>query len=577
MNYRLLTENHTSPLLDRLLSVRWVFEEHESFLNPTLSENRWDSFNLNDMDKGTDILIQAMKDRKSICIFGDYDVDGVTSSYLMYLLLSQYLKYPKVKIMYPDRLKDGYGMKIHHVDTMKAAGHDLIITVDNGITSIQEMIHAKNLGMQVIITDHHKALEIIPEADAVINPQISNNYEFKWLCWAGVVFKFTHALLKKSTLSPEQQQSIMNHFLPIVSIATVADCVPLLGENRAIVKRWLAQMTRRKYILPSLDWLLDFVNISWPLKSFHIGFVIGPRINAWWRLATGYDSLKTLLFTGEKQIEALKNLDTINDERKKLQKDALELCLEQIDVQQSILIATDPSFHEGIVGIVAGRITEKYNKPSIVLHISSEKNIAVWSLRGPDHFDVMKMMQRIQTQSYGKWKESDKGILIRFGGHKQAWWLSIHLDDLWILKQLAQDYASSTITAQQEKKQINVDTILHAHEWNETTLKPLDQMEPFGKSNEEPIFALQNTLIKWVETVGTRGKWHLKITLNHEWKHIEALYRSKGDRWEEFSLWSQIDIIGKVKFDHYKQQHYIDGTLLDNEENPDLINEEESE
>ena len=131
------------------------------------------------MDKGTDILIQAMKDRKSICIFGDYDVDGVTSSYLMYLLISQYLNYPQVKIMYPDRLKDGYGMKVHHVDTMKAAGHDLIITVDNGITSIQEMIHAKSLGMQVIITDHHKALETIPEADAIINPQVSDNYEFK--------------------------------------------------------------------------------------------------------------------------------------------------------------------------------------------------------------------------------------------------------------------------------------------------------------------------------------------------------------------------------------------------------------
>lgn len=577
MNYKLLTEDNNSPLLDRLLSVRWVFDEHDSFLYPTLSQNRWNSFDLNDMDKGTDILIQAMKDRKSICIFGDYDVDGVTSSYLMYLLISQYLNYPKVKIMYPDRLKDGYGMKIHHVDTMKAAGHDLIITVDNGITSIQEMVHAKNLWMQIIITDHHKALEIIPDADAIINPQISNNYEFKWLCWAWVVLKFTNALLKKSKLSSEIQQSVMSHFLPIVAIATVADCVPLLWENRAIVKRWLAQMTRRKDILPSLEWLLNFVNITWPLKSFHIGFVIWPRINAWGRLATWYDSLKTLLFTWEKQIEALKDLDIINDKRKKLQKDALELSLEQIDINQSILITTDPSFHEGVVGIVAGRITEKYNKPSIVLHISNEKNIAVGSLRGPNHFDVMKMMQWIQSQSYGKWTQSDKGILLRFWGHKQAGWLTVHLNDLWLLKELAQEYASSTITIQEEKKQIIVDTLLHAHEWNETILKPLEHMEPFGKSNEEPIFALQNTIIKWIETVGNRWKWHLKITINHEWKNIDALYRSKGDRWEEFSIWSQIDIIGKVKFDNYKQTHYIDWTLLESEEITDLINEEESE
>ncbi len=565
MNYKLLSEDQNIPLLDRLLSVRWVFDEHESFLNPTLSKNRWNPLDLNDMDKGTDILIQAMKDRKSICIFGDYDVDGVTSSYLMYLLISQYLNYPKVKIMYPDRLKDGYGMKVHHVDMMKAAGHDFIITVDNGITSIQEMIHAKNLGMQVIITDHHKALEILPDADAIINPQVSDHYEFKWLCWAGVVFKFTHALLKKSKLSSEIQQSIMNHFLPVVSIATVADCVPLLWENRAIVKRWLAQMTRRKDILPSLEWLLNFVNISWPLKSFHIGFIIGPRINAGGRLATGYDSLKTLLFTGEKQIEALKNLDTINDERKKLQKDALELSLEQIDTNQSILIATDPSFHEGIVGIVAGRITEKYNKPSIVLHLSTSKWVAVGSLRWPVHFDVMKMMQWIQTQSYGKWIPWNRGILTRFGGHKQAGGLSIHLEDLWLLKQLAQEYASSNITPQQEKKQIIVDTLLHAHERNEKILSPLEHMEPFGNSNEEPIFALQNTIIKWTDTVGSRGKWHLKLSLNHEGKHIEALYRSKGDRWDEFPIGSQIDIIGKVKFDTYKQIHYIDGIMVEEE------------
>lgn len=565
MNYKLLTEDHSIPLLDRLLSVRWVFVEHDSFLQPTLSQNRWDPFELNDMDKGTDILIQAMKDRKSICIFWDYDVDGVTSSYLMYLLISQYLGYPKVKIMYPDRLKDGYGMKVHHVDIMKAAGHDLIITVDNGITSIQEMIHAKNIGMQVIITDHHKALEIIPEADAVINPQVSDNYEFKWLCWAGVVLKFTNALLKKSTLSLEIQQSIVSHFLPIVAIATVADCVPLLWENRAIVKRWLAQMTRRKDILPSLEGLLNFVNISWPLRSHHIWFIIGPRINAGGRLATGYDSLKTLLFTWEKQIESLKSLDKINDERKKLQKDALELCIEQINIDEPILIATDPSFHEGIVGIVAGRITEKYHKPSIVLHISKEKNIAVGSLRGPSYFDVMQMMQWIQQESFWHGQESDRGILIRFGGHKQAGGLSVHLEDLPLLKRLALEYTATNTNKIETKKKINVDTLLHAHEWNETTLAPLEYMEPFGNSNEEPVFVLQNAIIKWSETVGNRWKWHLKVTINHEGKQIETLYRSKGDRQDLFEPWSQLDIIWKVKFDNYKQTHYIDGILWEEE------------
>lgn len=569
--YKLLSSEHHLPLVDRLLSLRGVFDDHDDFLTPTLTKQRWNPLDLNDMDRGTDILIKAMKNRKSICIFWDYDVDGVTSSFLMYTLLKEYLNYPKVKIMYPDRLKDGYGMKVHHVDTMKAAGHDLIITVDNWITSIQEMIHAKNLWLEVIITDHHKALETIPIADAVINPQISSNYHFKGLCWAGVVLKFTHALLKKSSLSEEIKQSIINHFIPIVAIATVADCVPLLWENRALVKRGLAQMTRRKDILPSLNWLLDFVNISGPLKSFHIGFIIWPRINAWGRLATWYDSLKTLLYTGEQQIESLKNLDNINDERKKLQAEALEQALIQINLEDNILLAFDESFHEWIVGIVAGRITEKYNKPSIILHISHHKNIAVGSLRGPDYFDVMSMMQWIQKESFWLWSSSDSGILIKFWWHKQAWGMSLHIKDIPLLKKLIHEYSLQNIKSEQTTKKINVDTILHAHERNQKILAPLDHMEPFGNSNEEPIFALQNTIIKSIEKVWNRWKWHLKISVNHEWQHIDALYRSKGDKVDEFNEWTQIDIVGKVKFDNYKQQHFIDWILLNN------INEDEIE
>lgn len=528
------------------------------------------------MDIGTDKIIQAMKDNKSICIFGDYDVDGVTSSYLLYTLLNTYFKYKKVKIMYPDRLKDGYGMKVHHVDTIKEAGHDMIITVDNGITSIQEVAHAKNLGLEVIITDHHKALDILPPADAIINPQVSPEYHFKWICGAGVVLKVTNALLKKSKFPDEVKQSIMNHFMPVVAIATVADCVPLRGENRAIVKRWLNQMTRRKDILPSLNGLLDFVNISGPLKSFHIWFIIGPRINAGGRLATGYDSLKTLLFTWEKQIECLKCLDEINDKRKKLQAEALEISLSQINLDDNILIAMDHSFHEGIVGIVAGRITEKYNKPSIVLHISESKGIAVGSLRWPDYFDVMIMMQWIQAQSIGRWSQSESGILIKFGGHKQAGGMSLKIEDIPLLQELIKEYSTLNIKAEQTIKKFTVDTPILPHEREIDILKPLESMEPFGNSNEEPVFILQNTIIKSVEKVGSKGKWHLKISVNHGGKHIESLYRSKGDQLDQYTVGNTIDIIGKVKYDNYKQQYFIDGILF-TPPVEDLVNEEESD
>ena len=514
------------------------------------------------MDIGTDKIIQAMKDRKSICIFWDYDVDGVTSSFLLYTLLSTYFNYKNVKIMYPDRLADGYGMKVHHVDTIKAAGHDMIITVDNGITSIQEVMHAKNLWLEVIITDHHKALDIMPNADAIINPQVSIDYHFKWTCWAGVVLKLASALLRKSTISEEIKQSIMNHFIPIVAIATVADCVPLTGENRAIVRRWLNQMTRRKYILPSLSGILDFLNISGPLKSYHIGFIIWPRINAWWRLATWYDSLKTLLFTWEKQIWFLNDLDDINDKRKKLQAEALEIAEQQIDTTKKILVAMDPSFHEWIVGIVAGKITEKHYKPSVVLHISEKKWLAIGSLRWPDYFDVMEMMKWIQHTSEGKWSQSDTGILTKFWWHKQAGGMTLKLEDKDLLIQLLNEYCEQHLTTTNTKKTFTIDTAIHSHERNHTSLEPLQHMEPFGQKNEEPVFILEKTIIKSVEKVWSKWKGHLKIWVNHWGKHVDSLYRSKGDTVNNYTIGQEIDIIGKVKFDDYKKVHFIDGMII---------------
>ena len=549
-------------LLERLLVNRGVSCEAENFLNPSLAHYRTDPLLLNDMDIGTDKLIQTMKSGKSICIFWDYDVDGVTSSFLLYTLIHTYLNYKKVKIMYPNRLKDGYGMKVHHVDTIKQAWHDLIITVDNGITSIQEIIHAKNIWLDVIITDHHKSLDIIPPADAIINPQVSPNYTFKGLCGAAVVLKFASAMLKKSKLSAEERQSIMSHFVPFVAIATVADCVPLVGENRAIVKRWLEQMTRRHNLLPSLHGMLDFLNISWPIKSFHIWFVIWPGINAGGRLWSWYDSLKTLLFNGERQLWFLKDLDIINDERKRLQQDALTLAEQQLDDSQNILIATEESFHEWIVWIVAGRLTQKHNKPSIVLHISQTKWLAVGSLRWPEYFDVMAMMKSIQNETKGLYGNDYEWILVKYWWHKQAWWLSVKLEHLDLLKQLLINYCKNTISEKQMEKTIAVDTILYGHEWSEKQLEPLKAMEPFWHGNEEPVFVLPKSTITDISKVWSRWKWHLRLGLKYEGKDISSLYRSKWDLIDNYTIWQEIDIIGNIKFDDYKRIHFIDGTLI---------------
>lgn len=554
MNHTILHPQTNKPLLERLLEIRGVVEDQDIFLNPKLSHYRWDPFDLDDMDKGTDLIIKTMKAGESICIFGDYDVDGITSSYLLYHLIYEEFGYKNVKIMFPDRLKDGYGLKTHHLDTIKEHWHSLVVTVDNGITSIEEASYAKEIWISLVITDHHKPLETLPQADALINPQISKNYHFKEICGAGVAYKLANALLKKSDFSQKKQQHIMNTLLPLVSIATVADVVPLLDENRAIVKRWLDQLTRRANILPSLESMLDFVNISGAIKAHHIGFVIGPRINAGGRLATGYDSIKTLLFSWEKQRQALVDLDAINTKRKKIQKDMYEEAKDQINTEDPILVAYGETFHPWVVGIVAWKLTEKHNKPSLILHVDTSKNTASGSLRAPEYFDVMHMLESIQEISMIDW---NKGILKRFWGHKQAWGITINLDNLQQLKKLIIEHCQDIVTPDATKKSIKIDTLLLSEERTLTNLDNIQLLEPFGAANEEPIFLLQWVEIIAKEIVGKKTSWHLKLITDYWGKTIEILYRSKWDEESLYTIGQIYDIVGKVKFDDYKKQYYI--------------------
>jgi single-stranded-DNA-specific exonuclease len=275
MNYQLLNTSYELPLIQRLLHIRKISDKAESFFQPSLSNARHDPFLLYGMEKAVVHLIQAMKNNEKIMIFGDYDVDGITASYCLYKFLRYFLNYPQVSIMYPNRKEDGYGLKIKHLEEMKTKGIDLVITVDNGITSIEEALYAKTLGINVIITDHHQPLNELPNALAVIDPLCSPLYPFTGLAGVGVAFKLINALLSKCTLDNQRKNQIFNFFLPIVAIGTVADVVPLLDENRFIVKRGLELINHSPDSLPpSLKGFLSYLNIKNPIDTYHIGFVI---------------------------------------------------------------------------------------------------------------------------------------------------------------------------------------------------------------------------------------------------------------------------------------------------------------
>jgi single-stranded-DNA-specific exonuclease len=334
------------------------------------------------MEKAVDHIIQAMKNHDKIMIFGDYDVDGVTSSYMLYKFFRYFLNYSNVSIMYPSRKEDGYGLKVKHLEEMKAKGVDLVITVDNGITSIEEAFYAKTLGLNLIITDHHHPLNELPAAIAVINPNCSPHYPFKGLAGVGVAFKLVMAMLSKCTFDTKKKNQIFQFFLPIVTIGTVADVVPLLSENRFIVKKGLEIINHTPERLPpSLKGFLSYLNIKNPIDTYHIGFMIGPRINAGGRMESPYDSLNILLHEGEQQLAFLQKIDAINNERRKIQEQGVKIAETMINPEANILIAYGEEFHEGVIGIVAGRLTDKYYKPSIVFKVEPEKGTASASLR----------------------------------------------------------------------------------------------------------------------------------------------------------------------------------------------------
>ena len=544
MKYEILNQDNNLSLLERLLAVRQVSDDPALFLDPRFSDYRKDPFLLNDMDKGVARIIDALKRQEKIMIFGDYDVDGVTSSYCVYRFITSFLGYSNISVMYPDRLQDGYGLKNKHLDEMKKKGVQLVITVDNGITSVNEAQYAKEIGIDLVITDHHHALDRVPEAVAVINPQVSPKYDFKGLAGVGVAFKLINALLAKSTFTNEKKNQIFNYFLPIVAIGTVADIVPLVWENRVIVKRGLEIINKNPELMPkSLMGFLAALNLKENVDTYHIGFVIGPRINAGGRIESPYDSLRILLCETADQIQYIEKIENINTERRRLQDKAFRIAEKRVDPDQAFLYVCDEEFHEGIVGIVSGRITEKYNKPSAVFKIDIEKGHAVASLRGPGYFSVIDMISTAAP------------YLLRFGGHRWAGGLTVGLDHLDHVIQIFQDYCQREITSDQLEKVTQVDTVLLDHEWNDEELRDIALLAPFWEGNQEPLFMFEHIKVARVEAIWKKSN-HLKIYGQFWEKTVVIMMWGKGE--EVWLIPQKISIVGKVKPDSYNGGYFID-------------------
>ncbi|MGL4913378.1 MAG: single-stranded-DNA-specific exonuclease RecJ [Romboutsia sp.] len=490
-----------SPEISQILKNRNVYSEKDAeiFMNPSLQYLR-DPFLMKDMDKAVDRIKKAIDNNESIWIYGDYDVDGVSSTSILCIYFDS-INYP-VNYYIPNRLEEGYGINEEAIRQIHSKGCNLMISVDCGITSVKEIDLANELGFDVIITDHHECQSEIPKAYAVINQKQEDcHYPFDMLCGCGVAFKLIQALTPKD----EFKTSLYN-YLEIVTLATICDIVPLVDENRIIVKNGLKLMSEGNNI--GLKELIKVCGVeSDKIGSSHIGFAIGPRINASGRL--GYSKLGVELFTTksqEKAKEIANILEEKNNERQLIEAKMYQEAEAIIESNENykddkVLVIAKEGWQHGIIGIVASKLTEKYYKPTVLLTIEDgEATGSARSIKGFSIFDALVKSNH---------------LLNKFGGHDQAAGLALDADKVEQLSKEVNQFAQYELSEEDLIENVKVEFELGEDAINLDLVEELHKLEPFGLNNPNPRFIVRNALLKNIMIIG-KNKQHLKFTIEKD-------------------------------------------------------------
>ena len=481
-----------SPRLACLIRNRDVIGEEavDRYLNGTISD-LYDGMLMKDMDKAIDILKEKILEDKKIRVIGDYDIDGVNATYILLEGLERLGA--DVDSDIPDRISDGYGLNRHLVERAYEAGVDTLITCDNGIAAADEIAYGKEMGMTVIVTDHHEVpfdehdgekRYRIPPADAVMDPkQPDCLYPFKGLCGAAVAYKLMEALWE----SMGNDSADLDDLIENVAIATIGDVMDLEDENRIFVKEGLQMLRRTKN--PGLKALIECTGIDKnSLNSYHIGFVLGPCINASGRLDTAKRALELLRAGTQKEADILAgDLKALNDSRKDMTEEAVKQAEEQVETttisKDKVLVVYLPDCHESLAGIVAGRIRENYYKPVFVL-TDAEEGVK-GSGRSIDGYHMYEELNKC------------KELLTKFGGHRLAAGLSLPKENVGKFREMLNK--NCTLTEEEMKEKVTIDMEMPFGCVTEGLVKELELLEPFGKGNTKPVFAARD-----VTLLGTR-------------------------------------------------------------------------
>ncbi len=484
-----------TPILEILVKRGFKNKkEIEDFFDAPLSSLN-DPFLLKDMHKAVKRVVQAVQNRERICIYGDYDVDGVTATSMVYDFLTHLT--PLVDYYIPNRLEEGYSLNIDALNELKNKGVKVVITVDCGITSIAEIDYAKSIGLDVIVTDHHQLSDTLPSsAFAVINPQQpGDRYPFKHLSGVGVAFKLVMALKYYYEKHFNKKLPSLKSYIDLVALGTIADVVPMVGENRILVKHGLKLLENSPR--PGIEELKKISGlISTDLTSANIGFSLAPRINAVGRLGNSETSVKLLITKNLNEAKWLsEELETENRYRQELEKNILKETLEKIEKKKlhekyKGIIIYSKSWHPGVIGIIASRLVEKYSKPAIVLTIDND--IAKGSARSIPNIDIFNCLKSISH------------LLLEFGGHKYAAGLKLKAKNIRHLQRKLDEYISLNTTSEQLMPEITVDAYLNPKDINESLIEHINRLRPFGNNNQEPVFCM--TKVKKAQEFALMGK-----------------------------------------------------------------------
>ncbi len=546
---QLASELSLPPIATRILVARGLDTKSkaEEFLSPSL-ENLLDPFLLPDMQKGVDRVIRALKEKEKIMIFGDYDVDGITSTSLLFLVLNKLGA--EVTYYLPNRLIEGYGLSEEGILEAERRGVELIISVDCGITATEEVAFAKSKGIDTIVTDHHEPKEILPHASAIINPKTARGeYPDSELSGVGVAFKFAQAIYRKLG----QDESELEDHLDLVALGTTADIVPLVGENRIFTKFGMTQIA--KTTKPGLKSLI-FVSgiLGQRIGTGQVIFILAPRINAVGRLGDADLAIKLLTTRDEsKAAELARILDDENRRRKNIDettlKEALDLIRQDVDVaNDKAIVLASSGWHQGVIGIVASRLVERFHRPTIMIAINEDEGKG--SARSIPGFHLYEALKECEE------------YLIQYGGHKYAAGLSIMPEKIHLFREKFKKVSDKNLSMDDLIPRLLIDSELELEQINPHLVKALDIFAPFGPQNMRPVFLTRNLHI-WGEPYVV-GNNHLRLRVKKTGPVFDCIGFGMGDMMKLLSMRGvRIDLAYVVETNFWNDTYRIQLRIKD--------------